>query len=109
MTKINLATALTLALCCTLAGCSDIKSAAENATKERLKDPESATFGALYINEKTGAGCLTVNAKNALGGYVGDQQAFLTIKNDNVEVVDIMDLSESVCKDIADRWDPDNV
>jgi hypothetical protein len=41
-----------------------------------LKDPDSAKFGEFtQINEVRA--CMTVNAKNSMGGYVGDQQAFL--------------------------------
>lgn len=42
-----------------------------------LKDPESARFGIITVIEGSFA-CATVNAKNSLGGYTGDQQAILT-------------------------------
>lgn len=53
-----------------------------------LKDPDSAKFGKMtLVNERKA--CLTVNAKNALGGYTGDQQAYLMKSDDKWEVFQI--------------------
>ena len=53
----------------------------EAATKKKavlgsLKAPGSAKFGKFSLAGKNGE-CLTVNAKNSMGGYTGDQQAYL--------------------------------
>ncbi len=39
-----------------------------------LKDPDSAKFGKFTISGEKA--CLTVNAKNSMGGYTGNQQAY---------------------------------
>ncbi len=67
---------IALAIPLALAACSG-RSGAEKAVRESLTDPESAKFGEFYFNGKTGRACLTVNAKNSFGGYVGDKQARL--------------------------------
>ena len=55
-----------------------------------LKDPDSAKFGKMTkVNESHA--CLTVNAKNAMGGYTGDQQAYLTEYKNKWEVLQIND------------------
>ncbi len=64
-------------ICLTLAGCSSNQRSAEAAVRENLKDPDSARFGAFYYNDKTKKACLTVNAKNSMGGYTGDKQVTL--------------------------------
>lgn len=51
------------------------KSTAKDAVLKRLKDPSSAIFGEYTrIGDKA---CLGVNAKNSMGGYVGERQARL--------------------------------
>lgn len=51
--------------------------------RANLKDPDSAKFGQFTSRTENAAGvsenaaCLTVNARNSLGGYTGDQQALL--------------------------------
>ena len=72
-----------------IAGTSLAKSQAENAVRERLKDPDSARFGDFYLNSKTGKGCLVVNAKNSMGGYTGDQVAYIEKSQGQFEAVDI--------------------
>ena len=73
--------AVTVALAVPISGCGGTKSAAEAAVRENLKDPDSARFGEFYFNKKTQKGCLTVNAKNSMGGYTGDQVAYLSRKD----------------------------
>lgn len=43
----------------------------ERAVRAFLKDPDSAQFQRVQAFYSTGGGCGFVNAKNALGGYVG--------------------------------------
>ena len=74
-----------------IAGTSLAKSQVENAVRARLKDPESARFGDFYLNWKTGKGCLVVNAKNSMGGYTGDQVAYIEKSEGQFEAVDIKD------------------
>lgn len=47
----------------------------QDAVRASLKDPESARFGELTVVGKQA--CQTVNAKNSMGGYTGNQQAYL--------------------------------
>lgn len=48
-------------------------AAAKKAVVERLNDPESARFGKI-VYRKNGYVCGYVNAKNQLGGYVGERE-----------------------------------
>jgi hypothetical protein len=100
-----------LALACVvpLASCSSAKSGAEAAVRESLKDPDSAKFGALYYNEKTRKGCLTVNARNSMGGYTGDQQAYVKRTDKGWDVVGIADIGLNTCKEVhADQPSSDS-
>lgn len=54
-----------------LANQNEIFSQAREAVKERLRDPESARFKDLKIGRNDTIVCGEVNAKNAMGGYVG--------------------------------------
>lgn len=81
-----------------LAACGSRQSSAEAAVRDALKDPDSARFGEFYYNEKTGKGCLSVNAKNSMGGYTGDQQAYLRLKDGAWEVGDIAEVSHESCR-----------
>ena len=91
-----------LAIACItpLTACNRAKGGAEAAVRETLKDPDSAKFGDFYYNEKTKKGCLTVNARNSMGGYIGDQQAYVERSDDGWDVMGIADLSPTDCKDI---------
>ena len=60
----------------------------QEAVLSSLKDPDSAKFGKMTRVKDKGA-CLTVNAKNALGGYTGDQQAYLMKTENKWEVFQI--------------------
>lgn len=73
---------VTLALAVPLSACEGTRGDAETAVRESLKDPDSARFGEYYFNEKTQKGCLVVNAKNSMGGYTGNQTAYLTRKDE---------------------------
>ena len=53
-----------------------IESEVKKAVLAGLKDPDSAKFGSFKLIDEEHA-CLTVNAKNAMGGYTGNQQAFV--------------------------------
>lgn len=68
---------LTLACVASLTGCDTNKGGAEAAVREEMTGPDSAKFGAFDYDEKTKRGCLTVNARNKMGGYTGDQQAYV--------------------------------
>lgn len=73
------------------------ESVAQKAVLGRLKDPDSAKFGKFTVAGKKGA-CLTVNARNSMGGYTGSQQAFLLRKGSTWEVVTVeADLSHEQC------------
>lgn len=72
----------TLCLCgfgLIVAACGSAESSAESAVRQSLKDPDSAKFGK-YTKVTDVRACLTVNAKNSMGGYTGDQVAYLVIR-----------------------------
>lgn len=64
---------LTIAAALTLSGCGQQK-AVEEAVRQNLKDPDSVRFGTFYSNGSSKRACITVNAKNSMGGYTGDKQ-----------------------------------
>lgn len=68
---------MALALVASLAACNSLQRGAEKAVRENLKDPDSAKFGSFYYNAKLKRACFTVNARNSMGGYTGDQQVAL--------------------------------
>lgn len=77
----------------------------QEVVRASLKDPDSAKFGKMTrVTDKRA--CLTVNAKNALGGYTGDQQAYLLKSEDQWEVIYIEDkLSHTDCIEIMSKKD----
>lgn len=91
-----------LALVCVppLAACNVAKRGAQAAVLERLVDPDSAKFGDFYYNSGTKKGCLTVNSKNSLGGYTGNEQAYVERRDDKWVVIGIADISPESCKQI---------
>lgn len=71
------------------------------AILEALIDPESARFGEMAWDKERTVGCVTVNSKNRLGGYTGDQQV-VVIKDDGKWLaVSSLDVSQDVCLQIA--------
>lgn len=87
-----------------LTACDSNKSDAEEALRITLKDPESARFGEFYFNTRTNKGCLAVNAKNSMGGYTGNQQAYMEKTAKGWENFGIADIPLSSCREIyADR------
>ena len=78
-----------------LCGCSE-KHDAEEAVKLQLKDPDSAKFGNFTKVNEVG-GCLTVNSRNSMGGYVGDQQAIVFKEKNIWTVMDIQPISQGEC------------
>lgn len=74
------------------------ESSAKKAVLERLNDPYSAKFGKFTLVDKNSA-CLTLNARNRVGGYVGNHQAKL-VKYDEVWVVlGLSEISHAECVD----------
>lgn len=76
---------LLLPLVLMLVACGE-ESEVKKAVLATLIDPDSAKFGEFTLIGKKGA-CLTVNAKNRLGGYTGDSEAYLVKINDKWIVV----------------------
>ncbi|KZC74976.1 hypothetical protein [Sphingobium yanoikuyae] len=91
----------------TLCACDRNKSGAEDAVRQALKDPESGKFGAFYFNGKTKKGCLTVNAKNSMGGYTGDQQAYVQQSDEGWLTIGIADVSQDSCRRVFADAVPD--
>lgn len=93
MKKVEIIAAI--AGCILLVGCGGTESEAKKAVLAILKDPDSAKFGKFtQVNEERA--CLTVNAKNSMGGYVGNQQAFLNRVDGKWEAY-FMDVSHDWC------------
>lgn len=87
-----------VAALCLLSACSLNRNGAENAVRDVLKDPDSAEFGEFYYNSSTQKGCLIVNAKNSLGGYTGDQMAFVIKTEEGWVVERIFETSMEGCQ-----------
>jgi hypothetical protein len=49
----------------------DFVNAAQQAVRERAKDPDSVKFGRVVKIGDKGGGCIEYNAKNSFGGYTG--------------------------------------
>ncbi len=62
-----------------------------------LRDPISATYGAAHMY-KNGV-CVTVNAKNGFGGYVGEREAYLVRDSDESQwkIVGLAPVSHMDC------------
>lgn len=84
-----------------LAGCGE-EPGARKAVLAHLKDPDSAKFGEFSLAGKNGA-CLTVNAKNSMGGYTGDQQAALCKLAGKWVSITIERASHEKCLEIVGR------
>jgi hypothetical protein len=80
-----------------LAACGE-KSAVEDAVRQNLKDPDSARFSTFYYSKNTKRACITVNAKNSMGGYTGDKEIQLQRGADGWEWVSENELGEDYCK-----------
>lgn len=80
-----------------LVACGE-QSKIEDAVKQQLKDPGSATFKDLVISSDEHEACILWNAKNSLGGY-GDW-AVARLTNENSQwVVFNMQLSDQQIRD----------
>ena len=73
--------------------------------RDKLKDPDSATFKDVYFSQKPGmppAACGMVNAKNGFGAFTGYKYFFsagkaeFTISQD--DMVDFSDVWNQLCK-----------
>lgn len=89
-----------VALLALLGACNRNRNGAEEVVRAALKDPESARFGEFYFNDKTQKGCLAVNAKNSLGGYTGEQQAYVEKTQSGWEEEGIAEIPQSSCREI---------
>jgi hypothetical protein len=65
--------------------------AAEDAVRASLRDPDSARFGNVWFIERSGAVCGGINAKNAYGGYTGENRF---VVKDGAVVIDSVDENE---------------
>ncbi len=82
-----------------LGGCGGDAGEIKKVTLQNLKDPESAKFGEVKIINNRLA-CLTVNAKNSMGGFSGNQQAFLRKEGGKWEFYFIEDFSQDMCEEV---------
>ena len=60
-----------------LVGCDGREGNVKQAVRASLSDPDSAKFGRITFNSRKDLACVTVNAKNKFGGYVGDEVFFM--------------------------------
>lgn len=72
-----------------------------DAARAGLIDPDSAKFGKLTVIGKLA--CLTVNSKNAFGGYAGDQQAVLLETEGKWEVVNLEKATHDTCLKVIQK------
>lgn len=72
------------------------ESSAKKAVLESLNDPDSAKFGKFTLVNKNSA-CLTFNARNRAGGYVGNHQAKLVKYDGAWEVLVFSEISHAEC------------
>ncbi len=96
MTRVN----FIAVICCfaMIAGCGSSETKAKDAVLEVLKDPESAKFGGFSEYEDKSRACLTVNSRNSMGGYTGNQQAKLSkLKDGGWGVTNIVEISHENC------------
>jgi hypothetical protein len=82
--------------CVLLHGCGGAEGEAKKAVLEHLKDPDSARFG-LFTQVDELVACLTVNAKNSVGGYIGNEQALLKRIDGKWEFYAVQDISHDEC------------
>jgi hypothetical protein len=94
MKNIEIAAAITG--CLLLAACGGSESEAKKAVLANLKDPDSAKFGK-FTQVGENLACMTVNAKNSMGGYTGDKQAFLKKVDGKWAFYFTQDMSHDMC------------
>lgn len=61
-----------IAMILLLSGCGH-RADVEDQVRAVLKDPDSAKFGTISMDDSGKVACGLVNSKNSFGGYVGDQ------------------------------------
>jgi len=93
---------IVLSLCCVLlVGCGD--SAVKKAVRESLVDPDSAKFGSVKYSKNGEAACVTVNAKNRMGGYTGDSQIIVEKIDGKWSAINDEDTSQDTCMQVIDE------
>jgi hypothetical protein len=79
-----------------LQACGGPEEDAKQAVREKLRDPGSAVFGEFSeANERLA--CLTVNSKNGVGGYTGEQQALLRKRDGKWTFYTVVDTTHESC------------
>lgn len=74
----------------------------QEIVRVRLVDPDSAKFGEVTLVNENHA-CVSVNAKNSMGGYSGEQQAFLKKISGLWQVISIDEVTHKSCIEILSR------
>lgn len=75
--------ALTVASFPAFAETSQLETDAKALVLAQLKDPQSAQFSVLKVEEATGFVCGSVNAKNGFGGY-GEPMNFVVLQGNKL-------------------------
>lgn len=76
------------------------EAAIQDAVRRSMRDPQSALFGQLSLVVPDGA-CQTVNGRNSMGGYTGNQQAILKKLEGRWFTVGIHDISNTRCIEVV--------
>ena len=101
MKRVSICSAMSLFV---LTGCGGVESEVKNAVLAGLKDPDSAKFGSFKLVDDEHA-CLTVNAKNSMGGYTGNQQAFVKKTNGVWKFIFSDDVTQAGCAELWPKID----
>ena len=95
--------ALIVLIAISMSGCGE-SSKIQEAIRASLIDSDSAKFGKMSL-VKNNKACMTVNSKNSMGGYTGDQQALLKKSENKWEVLDITSLfNHEQCIDFLSEY-----
>ena len=71
------------------------KNEVKNAVINSLKEPESARFGEITVMDDRA--CVTINAKNIMGGYSGNKQMLMAKMNQQWLSIETGDISHDFC------------
>ena len=73
------------------------------AVRKSMKDPASALFGRVTVVTPDRA-CQTVNGRNSMGGYSGNQQALVVKLEGQWFPIGIHDISHARCMEIVQKF-----
>ena len=91
--------------CCALCACGSEERAARTTILDELKDPGSAQFADFTVSKQRTVSCVGVNAKNSMGGYVGEEQWYLWRRSANTPWTSFIPVKQShaACAEAVNR------